>query len=188
MRIVLSATIHLLFAFSVLGLIPGLPSAPLVVRAATVDVVPLSSGSGHTCAITAAGGVACWGRNTTGELGDGTTNDRNVPVAVSGLAANVVAVAAGYDHTCALTAVGAVKCWGSNWFGQLGDGTTSDSSVPIDVSGLSTGVTAIAAGSYHTCAIMTTGALKCWGNNWFGQLGNGMTTAGINSSPSVPGD
>ncbi len=121
-------------------------------------------GSGHTCALDSAGGVWCWGENRFGELGDGTTDDRSTPVRVTGLKEPVSAIAVGGHHTCALTRSGAVKCWGINVRGQLGDGSGSESSaVPVDVTGLQAGVVAISSGAGHVCALTAARAVTCWG-------------------------
>ena len=127
----------------------------------------------HTCAITTAGEVECWGLNDFGQLGDGTTTDRSTPAAVSGLRSGVKAIAAGNAHTCALTDAGAVECWGDNEYGQLGDGTTATRHLPVTVSGLAGGALAVAVGSEHSCALMRSGGVKCWGLNAGGQLGDG---------------
>ena len=135
----------------------------------------VSSGSDHTCAIVAGGAVRCWGDNYSGELGNGTTTlSSAVPVIVSGVS-GAAAIAAGYSHTCATVAGGAVTCWGSNYDGELGNGTYTGSLVPVSVTGL-TGATAIASGVYHTCAIVAGGAVECWGDNEVGELGNGTNT------------
>jgi len=183
-------------------------------RLAPVDVVGLSSGVravaasvNSSCALTTAGGVECWGSNTSGALGDGTTTNRSAPVDVVGLSSGVTALTVGcavtsaggvkcwggsygltpvdvfapgsgivaLTHTCALTSVGGVKCWGRNDRGQVGDGTTVDRATPVDVVGLTSGVTAVSAWGGHACALLSTGGVKCWGENDFGQVGDGTT-------------
>jgi hypothetical protein len=98
-------------------------------------VAIVAAGGDHTCALTSAGGVECWGLNDAGQLGDGTTTERHTPVDVSGLASGVAAISAAYDHTCALRSAGGVECWGNNELGQLGDGTTTQRYVPVPVIG-----------------------------------------------------
>lgn len=133
----------------------------------------ISSAGPHTCAVTAAGGVVCWGFNGYGQFGDGTDVDSNAPIAATGLGSEVVAVAAGFEHSCALTGAGAVYCWGRNEFGNLGDGTITDRNTPVIVATLASGVIAIAAGRHHSCAVMANGTVKCWGSNAQGQVGDG---------------
>jgi alpha-tubulin suppressor-like RCC1 family protein len=151
---------------------------PTDVTGLTSGVQALSAGLFHTCALTDAGGVKCWGDNSNGELGDGTLVNRSSPVDVVGLTSGVVAIAAGGAITCAVSDTGALKCWGDNATGGIGDGTTVDRMVPTDVVGLSTGVAAVSAESTfpfgsRTCAVTDTGAAKCWGTNNQGQLGDG---------------
>ena len=138
----------------------------------------IAAGSKHTCVITEAGGVKCWGWNHRGQLGDGTQKDSYSPVDVTGLTSGVKAISIGTDHSCALTTAGGVKCWGSNSNGQLGDGHGSlitNSFVPVDVEGLTSGVQVIAAGNGYTCALTAAGGVKCWGYNRYGRLGDGTT-------------
>ena len=157
--------------------------APVAVSGLASGVVAVAVGGAHTCALTVGGAVQCWGANSPGRLGDGTTTSRLTPVAVSGLGSVAVAVAAGGAHTCALTAAGAVKCWGSNVAGQLGDGSTTDRSTPVQVSGLESGVVAVAAGLVHTCAVTAAGEARCWGFNRFGQLGDGTNNERLTPVP-----
>ena len=154
----------------------GLTTSPASAQVPLADITQVAVGREHTCALTTGGGVKCWGRNIEGQLGDGTTTQRTTPVDVSGLTSGVSAIAVGGSHTCAVTTGGGVKCWGLNGNGQLGDGTTSQRTTPVDVSGLTSGVSAIAAGQFHTCALTTGGGVKCWGLNSGGQLGDGTTT------------
>jgi hypothetical protein len=149
--------------------------APVEVAGLSTGVTAVSAGGNHSCALTTAGAVLCWGLGANGQLGNGTTATATAPVAVATLTSGVVAVAAGGSHTCALNTDGGVVCWGANAKGQLGDGTTVQRSAPVTVSGLSSGVTAITAGSFHTCARLSSGVVKCWGSNSSGQLGDGST-------------
>lgn len=162
-------------------------ATPLSVAGLSTGVQAVAAGGSHTCTVGSSGGVQCWGDNFYGQLGNGTKTPSTTPVNVSGLGSGVQTIAAGANHTCALMTSGGVKCWGSNEFGQLGDGTeNSSSSTPVDVSGLSSGVQAITASDYHTCALMTSGGVKCWGGNWFGQLGDGTRDNG-NTPVNVSG-
>jgi hypothetical protein len=146
---------------------------PVNVSGLTSGVVAIAAGNGHTCALTSGGGMKCWGYNGDGRLGDGTTTDRDTPVDVSGLTSGVASITADGWHTCAVTTGGAAKCWGDNTYGQLGDATQTDRRAPVGVSGLTSGVASISAGSWHTCAVTTGGAAKCWGDNAYGHIGDG---------------
>jgi len=129
-----------------------------------------SFSSGYTCAVHG-GALKCWGANESGQLGNGSVGVPSFsPVLVNGMGSGVSFVAASYSHTCAVQS-GALKCWGTNDYGQLGDGTNEQRNVPVPVVGMESGVTSVAAGSNHTCAIQF-GAIKCWGANDYGQLGN----------------
>ena len=150
------------------GVSPGAePQSELEAAAILPDIVEVTAGLSHTCALNAAGSVLCWGDHTYGQLGSGTRSlgtSNPYPRSVSGLPGGAKAVAAGDTHTCALTADGWVMCWGSNAFGQLGDGTTVSQLAPVTVTGLISGVQQIAAGGNHTCALTATGGVKCWGD------------------------
>jgi alpha-tubulin suppressor-like RCC1 family protein len=141
----------------------------------TADIAAVASGAFHTCALSNSGGVKCWGFNNDGELGDGSTTQRSFAADVTGLTSGVIAIATGAYHSCALTNAGGVKCWGFNSSGQLGDNTTIARAAPVDVSGLTSGVVSISAGGYYTCAITSSGGAKCWGYNFYGQLGDNTT-------------
>lgn len=174
-----------LTALAVWALLPREPGP-----AAAAGVAAVAAGGQHACALTDGGGLRCWGDNTYGQLGDGTTTQRATPVAVIGLPSAVVAVAAGGNHTCALTEAGGVKCWGSNRYGQLGNpgarGGLFPNPQPTDVVGLDSGVIAIATGGVHTCALTKAGGVKCWGWDRRGQVGNSETCS--NSICATPRD
>jgi alpha-tubulin suppressor-like RCC1 family protein len=163
-------------------------SAPVAVNAftdVTGTAVSITAGNLHTCAVLNTGAVNCWGDNSYGQLGNGNTTSSSAPVAVNAFTdgATAVSITAGAFHTCAVLNTGAVNCWGYNSFGGLGNNTTNNSSAPVAVNAFTGGATAVSitAGGFHTCAVLNTGAVNCWGNNGFGRLGNGNTT-----SSSVP--
>jgi len=146
--------------------------------------VSITAGFDHACAILDNASLLCWGGNSNGQLGDGTTSSASVssPVGVD-LGANrtVAAVSAGNAHTCAILDNASLVCWGDNAYGQLGDGTTSDSSTPVNVDvGSGRFAVAVSGGKYHTCAILDDGSLECWGYNGYGQLGYGTWTSSSN--------
>ncbi len=137
------------------------------------EITAITAGYHHTCVLTSGSGIKCWGRNNYGQLGDNSTTQRLSPVDVSGLSSGVMAIDGGYYHTCALTSSGGVRCWGYNGEGQLGDNSITRRLTPVDVNGMSSGVTAISAGELHTCAVTNSERAKCWGSNDYGQLGDG---------------
>jgi alpha-tubulin suppressor-like RCC1 family protein len=160
---------------------PARPDLALAPDMATRRVVQISAGAGHACAIVD-GAATCWGNNGVGELGNGTTVSSSVPVHVMGLPSGLVAISAGNDHSCALGGDGAVYCWGENQYGQLGDGTTRDSHVPVAVTGLSSRVIAISAGYFFTCALTVDGAISCWGADQGALLSAGQSSTPVTLS------
>jgi len=148
-----------------------------------VGVKAISTGYLFSCALLTGGTVKCWGNNNNGQLGNGQNNTfSTAPVAVSGLVGVTAIEAAGAAYTCARLTAGTVKCWGDEVYGQLGSQSLVDVLTPTTVSGLA-GVTAITARQGHyTCALLTGGTVKCWGDNWYGQLGNGQN----NTRSSIP--
>jgi alpha-tubulin suppressor-like RCC1 family protein len=137
-------------------------------------VVAIANGWIHGLAVKSNGTVWAWGRNTNGQLGDGTFSNRSVPVQVSGLT-SVTAVAGGENHSLALKSDGTVWAWGDNSRGELGDGTTTTRTTPVQVSGLSN-IVAISAGTNASLAVTTDGIVYAWGANNVGQVGDWTTT------------
>ncbi len=148
-------------------------------------VVDLGLGYAHTCAVAADTTVWCWGRNTDGQLGQGKASSTDIkkPTQVPGLA-NVVSVAAGYSHTCALDSGGDVWCWGSSHYYHSGSGT-ADVVKPTKYAGLS-GSIAISLGYHLTCALNQAGQVRCVGYNYYGQAGVGNKTSPVKTPTLVP--
>ncbi|WP_018654574.1 S8 family serine peptidase [Actinomadura flavalba] len=138
----------------------------------------IAAGATHALAVRADGTVWAWGNNNAGKLGDGTSTNRTTPVQVSGLTGVSTlpgSVAAGFGHSLAVRTDGTVRAWGLNSAGQLGDGTTTNRTTPVTVTGL-TSVLTISAGNWHNVATRWTGTGSAWGLNTSGQLGDGTTT------------
>jgi len=194
-------------------------NSPVDVVGLSSGVVAVSAGNSHTCALLENGGVKCWGKNMSAQVGNGTYEDKNTPVDITGLSSGVNSISAGNLYTCvlldkgkaecwrnwgaeisidieidAVSAIsvggfhscvilnnGGARCWGSNNYGQLGYGSgIYESYTPVDVEGLDKGVKEISAGYYHTCALLDKGEIKCWGLNNYGQLGNELDTKSFN--------
>jgi alpha-tubulin suppressor-like RCC1 family protein len=158
------------------------PDAPPPPTCATA----VGTGFNHACAIRNDGTAWCWGQNTSGQLGDGTTIDRTSPVAVvaTGLP-KLSAIAGGQAHTCAIGNDHSVWCWGANESGELGNGTMSDNHTPVKVTGITTAA-ALAIGYRHACVMDAAGAVSCWGDSFFGELGNGSLGQSNASNTPVP--
>ena len=179
------------------GSTSGVESTPVDVHTSFEDTNPLSdiaainSGSENTCALTINGNVKCWGKGSSGRLGNGSTSGvESTPVDVhtsfedTNPLSDIAAISLASENACAITTLttgGNVKCWGKGSYGRLGNGATDESSTPVDVhtsfsdaTPLS-GITAISSGNSHTCALTTDGNVKCWGRGNYGNLGNGET-------------
>jgi len=190
--------IPLAAAVSLLGLAApagasGSPSAAAPTLANVVSVA--SAPTGHSvCAVLSTGHVVCWGDNQEGELGNGTTTDSDVPVAAAGITKAKTVIADESGTFCALLSTGHVACWGEGTSGQLGNGTITNSDVPVAVKTIGTAA-ALTGGQFGFCALLPTGHVDCWGNGG-GALGNGTWTAysdvpvavsGISNAAAVTG-
>ena len=153
----------------------------------------ISAGGRHTCAVVE-GRALCWGRGKEGQLGGGNSNGANTPQQVRGLTTGVAQISTGDKHTCAVVNERAL-CWGRGYFGELGHNEPSgngnlrdgvaNKTAPTQVYGLTSGVTQISVGDFHTCALVNGGA-RCWGSSFFGQLGNGQIAGHAQSDAVVP--
>jgi len=157
---------------------PSVATGPVEARSV------LAVGAAHSCLLREDGKVRCWGDNSNGGLGDGTAEKRSAAVEVKGLGGFVSDVSAGGDHACAIVSGGTAMCWGANRSGQLGDGTTAGHTTPVAVAGLGAKAKRISAGGDHTCALLETGGIACWGGNSTGELGDG--TIAPRAKPKSP--
>jgi alpha-tubulin suppressor-like RCC1 family protein/uncharacterized protein YjdB len=148
----------------------GIASPTAVASGSTLKFVAVTAGGNHTCGLTGTGAAYCWGDNSTGQLGDGTTSDRNTPTAVQG---NLIfsQLEAGESDTCGLDMTGVAYCWGANYSGSLGDGTSTQRTAPTRVLGDQL-FRSINAGNSFTCGLTTDGSVMCWGDNDRWQLGS----------------
>ena len=176
---------------------------PVDVVASGTDSTPLSgiiqisqsSTSNHACGVTSEGGVVCWGYGGNGQLGNGNTANKDYPVAVvtsetdTTPLGGIVQVNTGWEHTCALTDQGGVKCWGEGSYGRLGNKSSTSTDYPVDVvdedSRPLIGVVQIASGTAHTCALLVGGGVVCWGYGPYGQMGNGGTATTTDTAVRV---
>jgi alpha-tubulin suppressor-like RCC1 family protein len=148
----------------------------------------IASGGTFACGLTTGGVAYCWGYNSEGELGDGSTIDRANPVAVS-TTLTFSSLTGGNTHTCGLTGAGAAYCWGINSTGELGDGTTTSRLTPTAVTGglIFSAIQAGGGANDHTCGLTSGGAVYCWGANAQGQIGDGTTTNRVAPTPVTGG-
>ena len=163
------------------------------------DVIQLTAGGTHTCSLISTGKVRCWGKNDYGQLGYGNANnigDDETPASAGDISigGDVIQLTSGDNHTCALLSTGKVRCWGTGSDGRLGYGDTNeigDNEAPSSAGDVNVGGDAvqISAGMYHTCALLSTGNVRCWGKNDYGQLGYGHTQSiGDTETPASAGD
>ncbi|WP_309892081.1 RTX toxin [Archangium sp.] len=161
------------------------PSAVAEVNLNGGTPLQLSLGGNHTCALLDNGFLRCWGYGAHGQLGYGTTATRTTPGSDLAPGGKVLQVTTGESHTCALLSTGNVKCWGYNGYAQLGYGNTTSMNAwgaDLDLSGAT--AYRVSAGLHHTCALLSTGAARCWGRNHGGQLGYSSTTPYL-TAPAV---
>ena len=139
----------------------------------------IATGWIHSCAVMLDGSVRCWGANSDGQVGDGSTSDRFSPITVLGPSVGVVEIGVSDSHSCVVRSSGQLVCWGKNTDGQIGDQTTINRLSPVTADGVPLGMVAVAPGASHTCALDSLGKVWCWGGNAYGQLGDGSVTGRV---------
>ena len=163
------------------------------VKLRIAKTISVDAGKVHTCTVLSDGAVKCWGRNNDGQLGDGTNADKFNPISVPGITNAISVTASGGNHTCAVLSDGTIKCWGSDYYGELGNGASRVyKNSPVSVSGINNAFS-IATGNGFTCAVLSDHTIKCWGRNVNGELGDGsfinksrpVLVSGINDAVSV---
>lgn len=151
----------------------GYSKVPVKVQGLAAPAVEIGTGEYYACALLAGGSVQCWGQNHNGQLGNGSFSASTTPVTVIGLPSAATLLSVGPSTACAIVTGGALYCWGGNGNGSLGDGTNQNSSIAKAVVGLNSGVVDVATSTMHTCAVVAGGAVKCWGTDTAGELGDG---------------
>ncbi len=151
----------------------------LVLVNSTESFVSIAAGAAHTCGLLNNGSMMCWGQNNDGQIGDGSSwEDRLNPVFVN-TTESFVSIDTGYSHTCGVLNNGSAMCWGSNDYGTIGDGTTTQRNNPVFVNTTESFVS-MGEGEHHTCGLLNNGSAMCWGGNIQGQIGDGSGTNRLN--------
>jgi len=162
------------------------PILSLLLFANRTPAVSLSVGANQNCVTLQDGGIACWGYNLWGQLGNGSKQSTANPIDVRSIR-SAIAVASGVRHSCAVLDNGHIRCWGGNTYGQLGNGSSGNSAgstIPVGVASITSG-SSIAAGDEFSCAVLSDGSVKCWGRGSNGQLGNGSSGASADHDTPV---
>ena len=153
-----------------------------------VTFARIEAGGSHTCGLTTTGAALCWGKSSEGEIGDGNTSTNGgqpTPTPVAG-GLTYTAMTAGFGHNCAVATSGSTYCWGLNFHGQLGNGSSMNQFTPVQVDG-GLAFVSVAAGFNHTCGLTSSGQAYCWGDNESGKLGDGSQTGRFTPTAVVGG-
>ncbi len=163
------------------------PNMPTEVQGNYTDWSDINVGLDHSCGIRNSSDAYCWGLNSSGQLGDGTTTSRSVPTLVTSSTTDWKWISMMYNTTCAVTKAGRAYCWGQNNYSQVGDGTTTNRLTPVELPGAYTNWSYISGGVNSSCGHRS-GSLYCWGTRDYGTIGDGGATTGTQTTPiAVPG-